>query len=60
MRLFGKRRDNLFTAFHAAIIALVFCGIFLQGCGYKTKPVYLGCTIDTPSKIIKKDKVEKI
>jgi hypothetical protein len=65
LRHVTKVRKNLFTAFHAGIIALVCCGFLLQGCGYKTKPVYLGCKIDPPStsqqvKSTQKDSIEKI
>lgn len=47
MRLLTKRGKNLFTAFHVSIIALIFCSFFLQGCGYKTKPVYVSCIVDS-------------
>ena len=68
--LMCKKRENLFAAFHrvvfhGGIIALLCCGFLLQGCGYKTKPVYLGCKIDPPIKVQymqadKKDLIEKI
>ena len=70
MGLMCKKRENLFAAFHrvvfhGGIITLLCCVFLLQGCGYKTKPVYLGCKIDPPSMIQhvqadKKDLSEKI
>jgi hypothetical protein len=49
LRHTGQVRKNLLAAFHGGIIALLCCGFLLQGCGYKTKPVYLGCQIDPPA-----------
>ncbi len=65
LRLTRKKRENLFATFHGSIIALLCCGFLVQGCGYKTKPVYLGCKIDPPShhaylQTQKKDMIEKI
>ncbi len=65
LRLTRKKREDLFAAFHGGIIALLCCGFLLQGCGYKTKPVYLGCKIDPPSGTVhspaqKRETIEKI
>ena len=60
--LINNRRENLFGIFHRNIIALVFCAFLLGGCGYKTKPVYLGCGSDSPRSdmVALKESIEKV
>lgn len=65
LRLTRKMRENGFATFHGGIIALLCCGFLLQGCGYKTKPVYLGCSIAPPEVVADnkeeaKDSIEKV